>query len=443
MAYFNFYFLKKTIRTIIDSLFYFIKKHKILFIFICFFILFSCKKIVFGAEYTITETQINKAESLLDNTYTRYTCNLYRGRKVIFTISDPQTGIWCNDTIIQGVEGKNVSWKCYWYNESTDSVDLFWSGVAIGHGELDMTHMAANFNLYKNADMTGGYYYIYNPSTHTQPYFITSSNDLENFDNLQFLEINPGDFKDSIYLRLYNSTDNSLLFDKKLTDYDQYLERVDISNPFSDLIYRIPISALPSFNLINSKDYEFRLVYYNQDDVLSNVSVFFKPTVSQNINNATNSDINNSLNETNKKLDNIDSKTEETNNKLDNLNKDITSSDVSGIDASSLPSIDVNDPTEAGIDSIFTNLYNAFCSGEPQDIVFPIPFTNKNITLNATYVQDMLQNNNAGWLLIFIQAFWAYLFSRFIIKDISSKIGKIQSGNIEDIQNSNIKEDML
>ena len=76
-------------------------------------------------------------------------------------------------------------------------------------------------------------------------------------------------------------------------------------------------------------------------------------------------------------------------------------------------------------------------------IVFPIPFTGKEITLSPNYVREMLNSSNAEWVINFIEVFWWYIISRFIIKDISKKITKIKSGNIENIENDNIKEEML
>lgn len=55
----------------------------------------------------------------------------------------------------------------------------------------------------------------------------------------------------------------------------------------------------------------------------------------------------------------------------------------------------------------------------------------------------MLSNNGANWIITIIQAFWWYIISRFIIKDIMRKIRKIKQGNFESIQDTNIKEDML
>lgn len=127
---------------------------------------------------------------------------------------------------------------------------------------------------------------------------------------------------------------------------------------------------------------------------------------------------------------------------IDNINNSITNStvDSSSID---LPTDNTNDPTQSGVDNIFQTIYNTFTSGNAQDVVFPIPFTNRNITLQANYIYDVLQNNGASWIVTIIQSFYWYIISRFIIVDIMKKIRKIKQGDFENIQNSNIKEDML
>lgn len=154
------------------------------------------------------------------------------------------------------------------------------------------------------------------------------------------------------------------------------------------------------------------------------------------------SDVQNTISETNDKIDETNDKIDETNDKLDDINNTLTDDTVDS-SAEDLPSVSVDDPTSDGIGGIFQSIYNAFCTGNAQDIVFPIPFTNKNITLSPSYVSDMLSNNNAGWVLTLIQVFWGYLIGRFIVSDISKKIDKIKSGDIENIQNDNIKEEML
>lgn len=133
---------------------------------------------------------------------------------------------------------------------------------------------------------------------------------------------------------------------------------------------------------------------------------------------------------------------EDINQNLQDINETIKDDSIDS-QASDLPSATIENPTENGLNNIFTSIYNAFCSGTAQDIVFPIPFTGKNITLSPYYVRDMLNNNGATWVYTLIQAFWGYLIGRYIIKDISRKITKMKSGDIENIQNTNIKEDML
>lgn len=133
---------------------------------------------------------------------------------------------------------------------------------------------------------------------------------------------------------------------------------------------------------------------------------------------------------------------QETTDAINDLNDTMTDSTITST-ASDLPSVNVTDPSQTGIDNIFQSIYNAFCTGQAQDIVFPIPFTNKNITLSPYYVRDMLTNNGATWVYTLIQAFWGYLIGRYIVKDISKKITKIKGGNIENIENENIKEEML
>lgn len=127
---------------------------------------------------------------------------------------------------------------------------------------------------------------------------------------------------------------------------------------------------------------------------------------------------------------------------IDNINNSITDSTVDNSSVN-LPTDNTNDPTQSGVDNIFQIIYNSFTSGTPQDIVFPIPNTNKNITLSANYVADSLRNNNASWVIDIIQAFYWYIISRYIIVDIMQKVRKIKQGNLDNIENSNIKEDML
>lgn len=108
-----------------------------------------------------------------------------------------------------------------------------------------------------------------------------------------------------------------------------------------------------------------------------------------------------------------------------------------------LPDDSSNDISKQGIENIFDLLYNSFTSGEAQDIVLPIPFTAKNIVIPSDYLENIFNNSNFNFLLMFIHAFYYFIVSSFIVRDIQKKFDKIKSGNIENLQNDNIKADML
>ena len=121
------------------------------------------------------------------------------------------------------------------------------------------------------------------------------------------------------------------------------------------------------------------------------------------------------------------------------LNKDASDSDIdiSGISENS------SDITENGISQVFTTFYNAFTSDSAKDLVIPIPFTDKNIVVHSDMLENALSGSVFKPLIVLIKAFYWYLISRFIYLDISKKINKIKSGNVESVENNNIKEDML
>lgn len=216
---------------------------------------------------------------------------------------------------------------------------------------------------------------------------------------------------------------------------------------------------LGNFNLNDNYTYYVpHYLYYIRTELLNQFYLKYKypsSTNNQDYSNALN-EIQTTLNEQSNYLQQNIQATEETKqaiqettqavneatNAINNLNDTIKDDNVE-FNESYLPTDTTNDITAEGINGIFTSIYNAFCTGQAKDIVFPIPFTNKNITLSANYVRQMLTSSGASWVITIIEAFWWYIISRFIIKDIANKVTKIKSGNIEDIENTNIKEDML
>lgn len=143
-------------------------------------------------------------------------------------------------------------------------------------------------------------------------------------------------------------------------------------------------------------------------------------------------DIRDAIISTNNKID-------KTNEKLDNVNNNITNNNVSA-DSSTLPTDNTDDPTSSGFDNIFTQLYNTFTTGAAKDVVVNVPFTNKSFTINAASVYG---NTDLGLVSVLIKSFWYFTICYFIVTDISHKINKIKSGDIEHVQMDNVKEDML
>lgn len=156
----------------------------------------------------------------------------------------------------------------------------------------------------------------------------------------------------------------------------------------------------------------------------------------------------------NKKLDNISSQIQakqdeikneitsqgtQINNSVNKVDTSINNSDVSA-DASSLPTDNTSDITADGFNNIFNQLYKTFTTQTAQDLVITIPFTKKSFTINS---KTVYAGANLGFVKTLIETFWYFVISYFIVQDIAKKINKIKSGDIENVQQDNIKEDLL
>lgn len=114
--------------------------------------------------------------------------------------------------------------------------------------------------------------------------------------------------------------------------------------------------------------------------------------------------------------------------------------------SSDLPSDSgVTATTDEGLNNYFTRLYTTF-TAQPNslyDITINIPFTNKSFVIPYNLTSNVINKSSFSWLKTFINAFWYYIVGRYIILDLIRKFEKIQTGNIENIENENIKEDLL
>lgn len=129
----------------------------------------------------------------------------------------------------------------------------------------------------------------------------------------------------------------------------------------------------------------------------------------------------------------------EINNSVNNVNTSINNSDVSA-DSSTLPGDNTNDITSDGFNNLFNKIYNTFTTGTAKDLVITVPFTGKSFVVNTANVYG---GADLGIVKTLIQSFWWFSISYFIVQDIGKKINKIKSGDIEHVENDNIKEDLL
>lgn len=127
------------------------------------------------------------------------------------------------------------------------------------------------------------------------------------------------------------------------------------------------------------------------------------------------------------------------NNSINNVDTSINNSDVSA-DSSTLPGDDTSDITASGFNTLFEKIYNTFTSGTAKNLIVTVPFTGKSFVINSANVYG---GANLGIVKTLIQSFWWFSISYFIVQDIGKKINKIKSGDIEHVENDNIKEDLL
>lgn len=139
------------------------------------------------------------------------------------------------------------------------------------------------------------------------------------------------------------------------------------------------------------------------------------------------------------KLNDINNGINNVNNSVNNLNDSINNDNVNA-DASTLPTDDTTDITANGFNSLFNKIYTTFTSGTAKDLVVNVPFTGKSFVINY---KNVYGSADLGIVKTLIQAFWYFTISYFIVRDVGKKINKIKSGDIEHVEENNIKEDLL
>lgn len=325
------------------------------------------------------------------------------------------------------------------------------------------TYFSSDLDVYSDNTYT---VLLYNGNKPVSPYIENTLGELFTLENVTNLVINPGNIEISnLKLYIMNYPQGSAYSN---TVYQTYLNTS--SDFYNNGKYYIPVSIFKDYLTAN-----YSLKYLLTYDIPTSVGPSQQDADYTSIYNPSSSEPIDDIEGTNDNIDkNFGILTNFLNNKLDQMNEEDRqrflqeynlmqqqlSQQQEQTEATkdtnqflknqnfdnnnlNLPNDGTNDITQDGINNIFTMIYNAFCSGQAQNVVFPIPFTNTNITIPANYISDVLSATSFSWVKTFIELFWWYIISSFIVKDIAKKMNKAKSGDFENLENSNIKEDML
>lgn len=430
---------------------------KILIIFIFLFlayVIFASKGVFAATTYDFTmdyyynefsDTVMNTIKSIdrwSDSTYSVFAYtqgNPSTSRHTVMFIKNYyNAGYYLNNNTV-GFTANNWWGDTYHINPNGSIAD-YGRNQHITWSHYDNVNSSSVF-LFRNLKLTDNSNYLeqqYFVEPYIEPYIENTTEEIEQWD-FDYLLINLGDYNpyytyiDFLTLRTFDLeyTYNNITYSMNV---DNYFEQIT-----GQFYIKIPITALTdNINIRNDSTISFNLKasgrFVSPDNLpLGDYTLTLTTGQEEEINEDSSKYVQGQILE----------QQQQTNQKLDNLDNTINNSNIDNITNDTLPSDDTQDITASGVNGIFSSIYNAFCIGNPQDIVFPIPFTDKNITLSPYYVSNMLTTSNASWVITIIQAFWWYLISRFIIKDVMNKINKIKSGEIEEIETTNIRGDML
>lgn len=106
-----------------------------------------------------------------------------------------------------------------------------------------------------------------------------------------------------------------------------------------------------------------------------------------------------------------------------------------------LPTIQIQDITQSFFGEIFEKIKNAFTEeNEHAAVTFTIPFVDKSFTLS---LDNVYGNFDLSIVRSIVTPFWYFIVSLYIVKDIAKQLNKLKSGNIDNVANENVKEDLL
>lgn len=119
---------------------------------------------------------------------------------------------------------------------------------------------------------------------------------------------------------------------------------------------------------------------------------------------------------------------------------EIMSENREGIDTN-LPTVNINDPTTAGVSQIFDTLRAVMTNSQASDLVIHLPFYDVDFVVPHNLI-DSLMTDEFALLKTIIQTVWWYYIARFVVLDIHAYIEAIKNGDVNEYE-SDIKTSML
>lgn len=432
---------------------------------IVFFIafLFIFVKPSFAANVYVPQAVIDKCNSLVFHN----NVVLYNSANSLYYIIYPYDQSDYNYSETQIDKMTNGSWRVRTFSEKTGKI----TGIInpVWTGSRYITYNGSSFSSSKNLpiagfNLTSDYTIVYakhnliadNLEGHTNgdviyrvptvPYIENKSSTIIDF-SFDNLIINCLDLSSNDYYELeFTYPSNSTIINGNINQFK--------TTEDNNLIFIIPKSWITQNIVIRSgATITFDLIRYHRQEPsvteerypLGSYTLNLTPEQEEDINQDSNkqllSDINKTQQQTNNKLDNLNTSQQETTQAVENLENTVTDSNLQD-DSVFFPTLDVPDLARDGLTHIFDAFVLAFCSKTPEDIILPIPYTNKSITIPYNYTREMLTNYSPN-LLNIITLFWWYWIARIIVFDIYDKMDKLQSGDVENLQKENVTTNML
>lgn len=301
--------------------------------------------------------------------------------------------------------------------------DLTWTGntIYVNFNHNDKEYRAGYYSY------TGTLVYIsYDTSTNTADTRVFKNEDV----NLWCAYFNPTN--ENVVV-----TDNSVLdfieyINSSSADYSSLLENINNS------LTSIDTSLVNVSSLITSVNNSLNTIIEKLDN---------KTDYSGQISDIRNS-LDNLAQQQQQTQDTIKDESQAIQNSIDSSTNEITNTltdnDVSDIEVDEFEDIATNvtdDPTANGFNNIFETIRNALVNENTEPLKITIPFTDKSFEISAQSVYGKFSGFDT--IKNLASVVWYFIISLFIVKDIAKRINKIKSGNIDDVCDSNIKEDIL